>query len=524
MTKGKQVRLTKRVVDSSDTPDRRYIVWDSELNGFGLRVETNGAKTFFVRYRAAGGGRRAPQRFVTIGRFGNLTVEEARKQAKVILGGVAVGEDPADQRRAKRMEMKVSGLIDLYEEEGCFIQRGKRQGEPMKPLTKRYTVARLRHHVVPLLGNKRVTEVSAADIERFFRDVESGKSASDDKIGPRKRIIVRGGNGAARKVFRDLSAVFSFARRHEIVEANPCEKAVVNKSDKKRTRFLSLAEIAKLGAACDELETEGVNIKALTITRLWVLTGCRRQEIAELKWTELDFERSLLILEDTKTGQSTRPLSAAAAALLKSIYKVEGTDYVFPADTGDGYFQGTKSIWPKIVKKAGLPGVTPHTLRHTVGATATSSGEALALTGAILGHANLRSTMIYAHVEHDPSVKAANRVGRKIASALAGNIEAPRRKPRKAVPPAAIMPAKSAVPGTNGLLPDAEWDTLAELAAIPAEKPGFLASASDPVLAMLARRGFAERDTGPTEMLAWWKISAIGCALIDSQLNARVAV
>jgi integrase len=429
MTKRKQVRLTKRVVDAADPTDGRYIVWDSELNGFGLRVETSGAKTFVIRYRADGGGRNAPQRFVTVGRFGNLTVEEARKQAKVVLGGVAVGEDPADERRAKRMEMKMAGLIDLYEEEGCFIQRGKRQGAPMKPLTKKYTVGRLRHHVVPLLGHKRVNDVGIGDIERFFRDVSAGKSASDQKMGVRRRIIVRGGDGAARKVFRDLSAVFSFACRRGIAKSNPCEKAVVQKTDNQRTRFLTLDEVKSLGAACDALEEERVNAKALNITRLWALTGCRRQEIAELKWSEVDFDRGLLILDDTKTGKSVRPLADAAIALLKGIDRNEDSDFVFPADRGEGHFQGTKTIWPKIVKKAGLQGVTPHTLRHTMGATATSTGEALALTGAILGHANMRSTMIYAHVQHDPSRRAANRVAKTIAAALAGQTKpTPRRR------------------------------------------------------------------------------------------------
>lgn len=195
---------------------------------------------------------------------------------------------------------------------------------------------------------------------------------------------------------------------------------MVNKTDKHRTRFLTLAELGKLGSACNALEQEGVNAKALNITRLWALTGCRRQEIAELKWSEVDFERGLLVLADTKTGRSIRPVADAALSLLKGIERHKESDFVFPADRGEGFYQGTKTIWPKIIRKAGLAGVPPHTLRHTMGATATSSGEALAFTGAILGHANIRSTMIYAHVDHDPSRQAANRVGAAIAEAMGG--------------------------------------------------------------------------------------------------------
>jgi hypothetical protein len=84
------------------------------------------------------------------------------------------------------------------------------------------------------------------------------------------------------------------------------------------------------------------------------------------------------------------------------------------------YYQGAWRYWDKAVAKAELPGVTPHTLRHTMGSTATSTGEALALTGAILGHSNPRSTAIYAHVQANPSKRAADRVSKKIAAALAG--------------------------------------------------------------------------------------------------------
>ena len=415
------VMLTKRAVDAAEKKEARYHLWDVELKGFALRVEPSGVKTFVIKYRAEGGGRSAKQRWLVIGRFGPLTPDQARKIAKAKLGSVAAGADPAHELQSKRRELTMTALIDLYEKEGCVIQRGNRQGEAMKPMTKAYTLARLRHHVVPLLGTRRAPEINAGDIERFVADVTAGKTAKDEKIGPRKRVIVRGGAGAARKVVRDLSAVFSFARRSEIVASNPCETAAVRKTDNRRERYLTLEEVARLGAALAELEAEGANVKAINIARLWALTGCRRSEIAGLRWSEVNLDEGILVLDDSKTGKSIRPLGGAAVTLLSSLGKTMGSDYVFPAERGNGHFQGIKNAWSKAIARAKLPGVTPHTLRHTIGSTATSAGEALALTGAILGHANPRSTAIYAHVQIDPSREAAERVSGKIASALAGN-------------------------------------------------------------------------------------------------------
>lgn len=421
MARRSGVALTKRVVDAAKKRGARYHLWDKELSGFALRVEPSGVKSYVIKYRGDGGGRSATQHWFIIGRHGPLTPDKARKIAKAKLGAVAAGADPASELRAKRREMTMSALIDLYEKEGCVIQRGKRQGEQMKPKTKAYTLARLRHHVVPLLGTRRAPDINPGDIERFVSDVTAGKTAKDEKVGPRKRIIVRGGPGAARKVVRDLSAVFSFALRSEIMQRNPCETAAVRKTDNRNERFLTLEEVTHLGAALDGLEAEGVNVKAVNIARLWALTGCRREEIAGLRWSEVCTEEGVLVLCDSKTGKSLRPLGAAAIALLKSIDSTDDSDFVFPAERGDGYYQGTKSIWMKAIAKAELPGVTPHTLRHTMGSTAISTGEALSLTGAILGHSNPRSTAIYAHVQTDPSRRAAERVSAKIAAALSGN-------------------------------------------------------------------------------------------------------
>lgn len=420
MAKRSTTALTNRLCNDAGKQPRRYHLWDSDLPGFGLRVEPSGTKTFIAKYRGNGGGRQAEQKVVTIGRHGPLTPELARRKAKVILGGVAVGEDPASDVKEQRRQMKMAALVDLYEREGCYIQRGKRQGFPMKERTKAYTIARLRHHVVPLLGRRVAGEVTAGEIERFFKDVTEGKTAKQEKLGPRRIVTVKGGDGAARKVFRDLSAVFSFAIRHEVVDRNPCEKAAVRKTDNHKDRFLTLLEVQRLGEAIDGLAAEGTNTKALDIMRLWALTGCRRDEIAGLKWDEIDFEHGCLRLADSKTGKSVRPLGIAAIAVLRGVTRVDESDYVFPAELGEGFFQGYKTPWKHAIAKASLPGVSPHTLRHTMGSTTISSGEAMAFAGAILGHSNPRSTAIYAHVQHEPARQVADRISERIAAALAG--------------------------------------------------------------------------------------------------------
>lgn len=415
----KNVRLTKRVVDGAAVRPDRYEIWDGELAGFGLRIEASGKKTFIVRYRV-GGGRGAVRRNMALGRYGTLTPEQARGEARKVLGLAATGHDPADVRGARRREMTVADLLKLYEQRGCVVQRGVRQGQPMKPLTKQYTLSRLRHHVLPLLGRKKLCDVRPRDIEQLARDVAAGSTAKDEKGKAHARIIVRGGDGAARKVVRDLSAVFTFAQRQELRQDNPCEHAAVSKVDNKRKGYLTLEAVQRLGAALNELATRGANPKALAIARLWALTGFRRNEAAGLKRSEVDFGRGGVRLEDSKEGESLRPLGAAALALLRSLPVKTGSPYFFPAERGDGFYVGTKRIWPEAIRLANLPGVTPHTLRHTLGSTAVSSGESLKMTGAILGHATAAATEVYAHLQHDPSKRVADRVTGAIAAALEG--------------------------------------------------------------------------------------------------------
>ncbi len=400
-------KLTKRLIDCTAPSARDCFLWDSELAGFGLRVRPGGAKTFVAQYRA-GGGRTGQSRRFTVGRYGVMTVDEARLDARAILLAAAQGNDPAGKRHSKRREMTIAELVTQFAKDGT---------DHLKERNRRYMLARIDHHIVPLIGRKKISEVRVGDVEQMMRDVKAGKTAKDEKKGARSRVLVRGGAGAATRAVRDLSSLFTFAIRQELATANPCS-AVKKAPDKRRTRFLTLEEIKQLGAALTALEVDGANAKAVAIMRLWALTGCRRDEIAALKWQEIDFEQACLILADSKTGRSVRPLAHAAIAILKAQARVEGCDFVFPSEDRESFYQGTKRHWVKTVKLAKLPGVTPHTLRHTIGSAAVSTGETLAMTGALLGHANQHSTSIYAHMQQDPARRAADRVVGPIATAL----------------------------------------------------------------------------------------------------------
>src|SRR5437868_820993 len=101
-------RLTKRIVDDLIPRNTDYVVWCGQLKGFGCRVRATEHKSFIAMYRT--GGRNTPQRKVTIGAYGKITVEEARQEAAKILAKAELGQDVALQRARERAEMTVANL------------------------------------------------------------------------------------------------------------------------------------------------------------------------------------------------------------------------------------------------------------------------------------------------------------------------------------------------------------------------------------------------------------------------------
>jgi integrase len=403
-----QAKITKRAVDAATTEDGW--IWDTEVKGFGLRVHSADRKSYVLEYRPGGGGRAMPKRRLTVGRHGSpWTADKARDEAKRLLGLVADGADPAADKAADRKGMTVADLCDLYLVEGCATKKASTLA------TDRGRVAR---HIKPLLGRKKAKDVTRADVQRFLQDVAVGKTACDEKTGRRGRAIVEGGKGTASRTVGLLGGIFTFAVERGICPANPV-RGVKRFKDHKGERFLSAREMAVLGLGLAVMEeTDTISPFMAGAIRLLLLTGCRKSEVLSLRWPYVDGERGCIRLPDSKTGEKVVPLGAPALALLDELPR--WSEWVFPSASGPGHLVGLPRAWEALREWCGLDGVRLHDFRHSFASVGVASGDSLPVIGALLGHADGKTTSRYAHLSDDPLKAAADRIAGAIARAMKG--------------------------------------------------------------------------------------------------------
>ncbi|ESY64009.1 integrase [Mesorhizobium sp. LNHC252B00] len=414
-------KLTKTVVDAALPRERQYTVWCSDLKGFGVFVQPSGSRTYFVDYRNSSGVRRR----MTIGRHGTITTEQARKLAITNLGETLKGEDPAEERNSKRTSLTVKELCDRYldaTERGLILGKANR---PKKSSTLYTDRGRIRRHIVPLLGAKRVRDLRSADINRFIRDVASGKTAVVEKTGKKRgKSIVRGGLGTAARTAGLLGGILSFAISEGIIELHPAE-GVRRPADKHRQRRLTEEEYRQLGAALAGLQVDGELEQALHGAWLLALTGCRLGEVVKLKWSEVDQGAGCFRLEDSKEGASIRPIGKAAFEIIAVVKRDVDCRFVLrPARNGEA-FGGMPKGWLRIAKRAKLEGVTPHTLRHSFASVAGDLGYSEPTIAAMLGHSSSTITSRYVHHLDAVLIAAADNVASEIHRFMVGPKAAP---------------------------------------------------------------------------------------------------
>lgn len=417
MTKRSAVRLTKRAVDAAQPEAARYTLRDSDMKGFGLRIYPSGEKSWVIEYRPGEGGRSVAVRRYKIGSASAMEADAARKKAKKLLALVQSGKDPAESRNEDREAKTLDAAFKEYEERGLLHLKAS-----SRALMKLY----FDKHILPRLGKKKLEDITRENVRRLHTELGATKPVTAN------RVIVA------------LSGFYRYAAETGLVAEgfNPT-KGIKPFRESPRERYLTSEELARLGDAIREAESDGIlwepdpskkakhapkaeNRKimigehAAAALRLLILTGCRLREILHLQWSHVDFERGILLLPDSKTGRKIVILNAPALEVLASVTRLG--QYVIASESAGQKDEKPRADlhrpWRLVTRRAGLEGVRLHDLRHTFASFGAGGGMGLPIVGKLLGHSQPSTTQRYAHLADDPLRRASNAIGATLAAAM----------------------------------------------------------------------------------------------------------
>jgi len=292
-------KITKRSVDTAETGSKDYVIWDDELPGFGLRVFASGKRSYVIQYRSRGRSRR-----YTIGLHGVWTPETARREAKAQLGRVAHGDDPAEEQEEDRKALTIKQLCEQYiadMEAGLILGKG---GRPKKETTIATDVGRIRRHIIPLLGTRRVRDITKPDMNNLMKDIIAGKSRVTMKTEKlRGKAIVRGGRGTATRTMGLLVGICP-----EAVELLKDKHVPVNAfTELRKMKPLRQIEAAQLMVAMNKYSIAyarslvGATPPALLVdaAKSKKMRGLSDEQIALMEQESASLDREFRLLEET---------------------------------------------------------------------------------------------------------------------------------------------------------------------------------------------------------------------------------
>lgn len=379
------MQLTKREVDKlSRNPETTVFYWDDELPGFGLRITTNGIRSYVLRYRLG-----KVQKWVTVGRHGVLTPDEARKLAGKMLLRINEGEPPRTPVVVPKEIVKVKDLAKLFIEKHVDLHTKASTAKEYKRM--------LNKVILPELGESDIFTIDRAGVEAF----QANHAAT---------IY------SANRYLAVLSKMFNLAEEWKMRPqgSNPCMH-IKKFKESRRDRFLTQDEKDNV---MDALEKEcakgGINATVATAIQLLLLTGARKSEILSLRWDYVHTDSSIIYLPDSKTGRKSIPISNKSIAKLKTLRKQDPEgEFVFPSYGKSEHLVELKSAWERICETAGISGVRIHDLRHSFASFMAQGGASLPEIGFILGHKQASTTQRYAHLIAAPILAKINAVERK---------------------------------------------------------------------------------------------------------------
>ena len=377
-----RISLTKKFIDQIESQTRPQLFHDAKVTGLQLRVSPTGRKTFYLYFRTKSGKQKRPK----LGDYGILTVEQARDTARAMLGEISKGIDPTERHHVNNLT-----LINFFE-----IFDKNHISKHVKSSTAKTYHSLFKSVIAPSLGRQLLDDITRSHVEEMVARNDNRRTTANHAL-----VLLR--------------LILDKAQQWEFMSSmrNPCANVTKFKTQAKE-RFLTDNEIARLVATLDQFEAASLAPKnAITIVRLLMMTGCRKNEITRLRWDELFLDEGVLKLKDSKTGKKEVTLSDDASQILAAA-PLNESDYIFPGRDGIEPIQGLQKIWHRIRREAGLQDVRIHDLRHTFASVAVSSGTPLYEVGRLLGHASIQSTQRYAHLERSRLKDSLNKFSQKL--------------------------------------------------------------------------------------------------------------
>jgi integrase len=368
------------------------VYWDETFPGFGLRVFPNGRRGYVCSYRI-----QKRKRLAVLGRADVVTLEQARRKARIYLGRVSDGEDPQEMTDKIRASASVKTLIEKYLEHHA------------KPKKRSWKVdeSALNRFVLPKFGAHLAASITTADIANLHAEIGQKHGYTANRLV----AIIR--------------KMFNVGRKLGLVPReikNPATE-IERFPEFKRRRYLAPVEMPRLAAAIDA----DMNEFAAHAIWLLLLTGIRRSEMLAAKWEDVDWEHRTLFVGKTKNGEPVlAPLSRAAIARLKIIPRLENNPYIVCGTIPGQPLIYLDAMWRRVRKETGLHDLRIHDLRRTVGSWLVKDGASLHLVGAVLNHKDQKTTAGYAYFQTQDRQKALDKHGKKVIDLATKHLPATR--------------------------------------------------------------------------------------------------
>lgn len=368
------MKFTQTQIPKLDLPSGKSdaIFFDDEMPNFGLRIRAGGSRKFIVQYRLGG-----IQRRYTLGSTSALTLEQARHKARKVLVDVGEGKDPAAEKTAKHV---AAGLLFASVVED-YLKVGAQE---LRPRTRSEYTRYLKDLWKPL-NKLALDKITLSVVAAHLRTIAEKHS-----------------NTQANRARSCLSAMFAWAIGEGMCGVNPVNPVIGTNKKKEngpRTRALTDAELAAIWQACP-------NTDYGSIVKLLMLTACRREEIAQLRWAEIDLDTKLITLpaERTKNGVKHEvPLSDTAIEVLQAIpYQ---RDILF--GHGRNGFSGFAKAKRALDKASGVSNWTVHDIRRTVRTGLGKLGVAPHVAEAVLNHLPAKLIRTYDRNTYEAEKRAA---------------------------------------------------------------------------------------------------------------------